>query len=352
MSTERPSHDRAPTSSDRGRTAIARCPTGAGSTRRQVPVKGVHAITENREGQIVLLTNEVQNNIITYSKDGTFVAKRENRFPAAHALEFDQRGGERLWVTDHQLSVDLADHAGWPGERRSSPLRFRRASGPEAKYHATNVAVMPGGDFYIMTATARIHPPLSIPRASTVRIVRRCGHGAGELEAATRDLAGHPPGPRRAARLRPRERHAQVVHAKARARADDRRARLAAEQRRCDGQQSHRHREPERDDPDPGRDPTASSRSSAARRRVRDGLLSPLVSSATTPFIHPTMSTSTRQVRLYVAQWRLQPELPAEVRPREELRSTSPWGLGPRRRVRGFRQTALPPPPRGRRPGR
>jgi hypothetical protein len=115
----------------------------------QVPVKDCHAITENREGQIVLLTNEVQNNIITYTKDGAFVAKRENRFPAAHALEFDQRGGERLWVTDHQLSVISLLTPDGREERRLEPAALSKQYPDPTKYHATNVAVMPGGDFYI-----------------------------------------------------------------------------------------------------------------------------------------------------------------------------------------------------------
>ena len=115
----------------------------------QVPVKDCHAITENRDGQIVLLTNETRNNIITYSKDGTFVAKREDRFPAAHALEFDERGGERLWVTDHQLSVISLLTPDGREERRLEPAALSKKYPDPTKYHATNVAVLPDGGFYI-----------------------------------------------------------------------------------------------------------------------------------------------------------------------------------------------------------
>ena len=118
--------------------------------RAKVPVEDCHAITENREGQIVLLTNDKRNNVITYTKDGTFVAKREDRFPAAHALEFEERrGDELLWITDHQQSViSLLTPDGREVKRLNADALSARY--PDlTKYHATNVAVMKDGDFFI-----------------------------------------------------------------------------------------------------------------------------------------------------------------------------------------------------------
>lgn len=115
----------------------------------QVPVKDCHAITENRAGQIVLLTNDVRNNIITYTKGGELASRREDRFPAAHALEFDERGGERLWITDHQLSVISLLTPDGREEKRLNPDALSAKYPDPTKYHATNVAVMADGDFYI-----------------------------------------------------------------------------------------------------------------------------------------------------------------------------------------------------------
>jgi hypothetical protein len=119
--------------------------------RAQAPVEDCHAITENRDGQIVLLTNDRRNNIITYKKDGTFVAKREDRFPAAHALEFraDARGDELLWVTDHQMSVISLLTPDGREIKRLNPDALSAKYADLSKYHATNVAVMKAGDFYI-----------------------------------------------------------------------------------------------------------------------------------------------------------------------------------------------------------
>lgn len=119
--------------------------------RATAPVEDCHAITENRDGQIVLLTNDKRNNIITYTKGGTFVAKRENRFPAAHALEFraDARGDELLWITDHQMSVIALLTPDGREVKRLNPDALSAKYPDLAKYHATNVAVMKDGDFFI-----------------------------------------------------------------------------------------------------------------------------------------------------------------------------------------------------------
>lgn len=119
--------------------------------RATVPVEDCHAITENHDGQIVLLTNDKRNNIITYRKDGSYVAKREDRFPAAHALEFvvDRRGDELLWITDHQLSVVSLVTPDGRELKRIEPTVLSAKYPDLTKYHATNVAVMKDGDFFV-----------------------------------------------------------------------------------------------------------------------------------------------------------------------------------------------------------
>ena len=119
--------------------------------RAEVPVEDCHAITENRDGQIVLLTNDTRNNVVVYGRDGRFVSKRENRFPAAHALEFrvDRRGDELLWITDHQLSVVSLVTPDGRELKRLTPDTLSAKYPDLSKYHATNVAVLEGGDFFV-----------------------------------------------------------------------------------------------------------------------------------------------------------------------------------------------------------
>src|ERR1041385_960100 len=65
--------------------------------RTQRPVKDCHAITEDRYGRILLLTNDTHNNFIAYTKSGGYLAAWENRFPAAHALEIYHEHGEERY---------------------------------------------------------------------------------------------------------------------------------------------------------------------------------------------------------------------------------------------------------------
>ena len=118
--------------------------------RSQVPVENCHAITENRAGQIVLLTDDTRNNIVVYTKAGAFVSKREDRFPKAHALEFRDEGSgdELLWITDTGGVISLCAPDGRE-LRRITPEAVASKYPDLGKYSPTNVAMMPDGDFYV-----------------------------------------------------------------------------------------------------------------------------------------------------------------------------------------------------------
>ncbi len=119
--------------------------------RANVPVEDCHAIAQNRNGQIVLLTNHPHHNIIVYTKDGEFVSKRENRFPKAHAVEFVDNGSgdERLWITDHGICVVALVTPDGREERRITPDVVSHVYPDLSRYSPTNVAVMPDGDFFV-----------------------------------------------------------------------------------------------------------------------------------------------------------------------------------------------------------
>jgi hypothetical protein len=118
--------------------------------RAHYPVKDCHGITEDRNGRIVLLTNDTRNNLIAYDKKGKCTSAWETRFPAAHGLEIeDHQGEDRYWITDHDLqclSINTSDG------------RVLRRIGPDAvahkypninSYHPTNSAFTADGDFFI-----------------------------------------------------------------------------------------------------------------------------------------------------------------------------------------------------------
>ena len=118
--------------------------------RSQHPVNDCHGIIEDAAGRILLLTNNTQNNIIAYSKKGEFLTSWEHRFPAAHALRIENvKGSERYWITDHSIcTISLCDPSG-KEIRRIGPDAVAHKYPDITKYHPTNVAFMPDGDFYV-----------------------------------------------------------------------------------------------------------------------------------------------------------------------------------------------------------
>lgn len=118
--------------------------------RAKVPVENCHAITEDRDGRIVVLTDDIRNNIIVYTKAGGFVSKREDRFPKAHALEFrdDGSGDQLLWITDTGGVISLCAPDGRE-LKRITPEAVASKYPDITKYSPTNVAVMPDGDFFV-----------------------------------------------------------------------------------------------------------------------------------------------------------------------------------------------------------
>ena len=118
--------------------------------RQRYPVADCHGVCADRAGRIVMLTNNTRNNLIAYSSAGQFRAAWETRFPAAHGLDIVEHGDEeRFWITDHDrqvVSVCTPDG------------REIRAIGPDAvaqkypdigRYHPTNSATLPDGQFYV-----------------------------------------------------------------------------------------------------------------------------------------------------------------------------------------------------------
>jgi peptidylamidoglycolate lyase len=76
-------------------------PTGA------YPVNDCHEMVMAKNGLLYLLTNETQNNILVYNKDGKVVNSWGTTYPGAHGLTLSNEGGEAfLYITDterHQV---------------------------------------------------------------------------------------------------------------------------------------------------------------------------------------------------------------------------------------------------------
>lgn len=149
-------------------TAASKCPTGEGEILgqgrlryraqrmwgrldpRKYPVKDCHGIAEDRDGRIVLLTNDTHNNLIAYNKAGGLTQAWENRFPGAHGFDIvNQRGEEQYWITDHTRQVVSVCSADGHELLHVGPESLKSRYPDLSKYHPTNTATLPDGDFFV-----------------------------------------------------------------------------------------------------------------------------------------------------------------------------------------------------------
>lgn len=117
---------------------------------RKYPVKDCHGISEDRNGRIVLLTNDTHNNLIAYTKAGQLAQAWEKRFPGAHGLDIvNHQGKDQYWITDHTRQVVSVCTADGRELLRVGPEALKSKYPDLSKYHPTNTATLPDGDFFI-----------------------------------------------------------------------------------------------------------------------------------------------------------------------------------------------------------
>ncbi len=96
---------------------------GWGMLGEATPVANCHGIVCDREGNLILLTDETRNNFIVYSPQGKFLHKWGSEFPGAHGLSLVvENGREVLYFTDlkrHRVfkatpSGETLGEWGWP----------------------------------------------------------------------------------------------------------------------------------------------------------------------------------------------------------------------------------------------
>jgi hypothetical protein len=98
---------------------------GWGDLGKETPVANCHGMVCDREGNLVLLTDEVKNNFIIYSPQGKLLHKWGTAFPGAHGLSLvEEAGREVFYFTDLQRhrvfkstpSGEMLAEWGWPAD--------------------------------------------------------------------------------------------------------------------------------------------------------------------------------------------------------------------------------------------
>ena len=80
---------------------------------QQYPVNDCHEMVQDKQGRILLLTNETHNNVLIYDTNGQLMDSWGHDFPGAHGLTLhDENGTEFLYITDtvrHQVYKTTMD---------------------------------------------------------------------------------------------------------------------------------------------------------------------------------------------------------------------------------------------------
>jgi len=66
---------------------------GWGDLGSSTPVNDCHGLVVDREGHLILFTNETKNNVIVYDRKGRLVHKWGTQFPGAHGLSLVNEAG-------------------------------------------------------------------------------------------------------------------------------------------------------------------------------------------------------------------------------------------------------------------
>ncbi|MFY0627093.1 MAG: 6-bladed beta-propeller [Reichenbachiella sp.] len=113
-------------------------------------VKDCHEMVCDKNGRLILLTNETKNNVIIIDRSGKVLKTWGDQFPGGHGLTLHDEGGEEfLYITDtnlHQVYKTTLDG------RVLMTIDFPKESGLYAsadKFKPTETAVGPNGDIYI-----------------------------------------------------------------------------------------------------------------------------------------------------------------------------------------------------------
>lgn len=116
------------------------------------PVKNCHEMVIDRKGRLIMVTDEVQNNIIIYNKDGDYLDSWGTRYPGGHGLTLWDEGGEEfLFITDTNKETARVEKTTLDGRTLLTLEDPRQVGGYEKDdaYLPTETAVGPDGTIYV-----------------------------------------------------------------------------------------------------------------------------------------------------------------------------------------------------------
>ncbi len=128
------------------------------ATPNNLPVKDCHEMVQTSQGNILLLTNETKNNLISFDKSGKVLDTSAHNLPGGHGLTLAGEGKDQLlFITDTELhQVFKTDLKGnviqtWPCPMDTG--LYEDAN----KFVPTETTVLTNGEFYIADGYGEQH---------------------------------------------------------------------------------------------------------------------------------------------------------------------------------------------------
>jgi DNA-binding beta-propeller fold protein YncE len=129
---------------------------GWGDLGASTPVNDCHGLAIDREGHVLLFTNETKNNVIVYDRKGRLVHKWGTQFPGAHGMSLVTEGTrEVLYLTDlqrHQVFKTTLDGTilrEWSLPKNTGKYPKEDEYRPSWTLHQTN------GEFFVLDGYGR-----------------------------------------------------------------------------------------------------------------------------------------------------------------------------------------------------
>ena len=116
----------------------------------KIPVKNCHEMVQDKQGRLILLTDEVKNNVIFYDRSGKVLKTWGDQFPGAHGLTLWSEGGEEfLFITD---TVKRQVYKATLDGKILLTIDYPKESGvyeSNEKFKPTETTIAPNGDIYV-----------------------------------------------------------------------------------------------------------------------------------------------------------------------------------------------------------
>lgn len=116
------------------------------------PVKNCHEMVMDSQGRLIMVTDETQNNILIFNKDGNYLDSWGTEYPGGHGLTLWNAGGEEfLFITDTNPETARVEKTTLDGRVLLTLEDPREAGGYEKgdAYRPTETAIGPDGMIYV-----------------------------------------------------------------------------------------------------------------------------------------------------------------------------------------------------------